>query len=268
MRAVAGYGAALAMTPYLLIKVSWVAVGLGSPAATGAVVLNTVTIGMAAAGIALALALVRPWGERIPALPVLACAWIGGGFLIPMLPYAIVDSLISPPGADPAMPAWEYPLLQASFLGMGAGLAVALPLYLRARWPAAFEGRAGDHPAPVRPIPALSGAAALILFDVYQAAGGVTGTSERLQAGNAALWTLGGAWGLWALTRTRPGPPRWAPLTVTWLASGFLVAWSAWKLPFALLGVIESGPLETAHLALGIVVGAVMLRAVTKRPPA
>jgi hypothetical protein len=52
------------------------------------VVLNSATIGMAGIGIAVALALVRPWGMRIPAAPLAFCAWIGTGFLVPVLPYA------------------------------------------------------------------------------------------------------------------------------------------------------------------------------------
>ncbi|MFJ8791592.1 hypothetical protein [Streptomyces sp. NPDC102462] len=63
----AAYGAAAALVPYLVIKVSWVVgsllgllpVGRGFGLG-GWLVLNTVTIAMAAAGITLGLALVRP----------------------------------------------------------------------------------------------------------------------------------------------------------------------------------------------------------------
>lgn len=94
----AGYGAALAMSPYLLVKLSWVVgallglapIGEGFDRA-GWVLLNTVTIGMAGIGIALALALVRPWGMRIPGWLVAFCAWTGAGFLVSILPFAVLS---------------------------------------------------------------------------------------------------------------------------------------------------------------------------------
>jgi hypothetical protein len=65
----------------LLIKVSWVVGSLLGllPAGTGFgkvewVVLNSATIGMAGTGIAVALALVRPWGMRLPGAPLAFCA--------------------------------------------------------------------------------------------------------------------------------------------------------------------------------------------------
>jgi hypothetical protein len=69
---VAAYGAALALTPYLLIKVLWVVGSLLGLLPVGAgfckvewVVLNSATIGMAGIGIAVALALVadQPLGD-------------------------------------------------------------------------------------------------------------------------------------------------------------------------------------------------------------
>ncbi|WP_432987157.1 hypothetical protein [Dactylosporangium sp. CA-233914] len=263
------YGAALAMTPYLLIKISWVVAALSGllPRAehlsvAGFVVLNTVTIGMAAAGIALALALVRPWGERIPALVVLSCAWIGCGFLVPMTPYAVLDTLLSAgdeaSGSEASvMPSWEASLIQVSFLGMSVGLAVALPFYLRARWPAAFAGRVGDGTAAVRPSGAYRPGAAMIalvgalvvgMLDLYWAAGGTIGLrhpAEReltwyLQAGNTGIWSLAGAWGVWVIARARQAVPLWIPVSVSWLVSGFLVAWGCWKLPFAVYQAVGS----------------------------
>lgn len=142
----AAYGAALAMTPYALIKISWVVGALAGllPIGdgfrlTGWLVLNTATIGMAGIGIAMALALVRPWGTRIPGPLVVFVAWVGTGFLVPVLPFAVLDSLLGlsdgePRSEDdpgPAMPGWEAALIQISFVGMGLGLAVALPAYLR-----------------------------------------------------------------------------------------------------------------------------------------
>ena len=94
---VAAYGAALALTPYLVIKVSWVAGALAGVLPTGDgmrtsewVALNLATIVMSGVGIVVALALVRPWGLRLPARLLVAGSWIGAGFLVPLLPYAVV----------------------------------------------------------------------------------------------------------------------------------------------------------------------------------
>ncbi|MGK5732059.1 hypothetical protein [Streptomyces sp. URMC 124] len=261
----AAYGAALALAPYLLIKVSWVAGSLLGVLPIGEgfnlpgwVLLNTVTVGMAAIGIALALALVRPWGMRIPGWLVAFVAWAGSGFLVSVLPYSVLSALLGSPAADapdgggddPSMPGWEAVLVQCSFVGMGLGLAVALPAYLRRRWPEAFTGRIGDG-AGVRNEAGARGAAvaapwvaaAVGLVWLYWAAGGTLGVahpSERttdghLLTGLGALWALAGAAALWTLTRERPARlPRSLPLALGWLGSGSLFAWSGWKLPVTL----------------------------------
>jgi hypothetical protein len=299
---VAGYGAALTMTPYLLIKISWVVGALSGllPRAeqlsvAGFVVLNVVTIAMAAAGIALALALVRPWGRRIPAVAVLSGAWIGGGFLVPMIPYMLLDTLLSTgtATADPEpsiMPAWEGPLIEVSFLGMGLGLAVAVPFYLRGRWPAAFAGtvRRGDGqggPAAAnRPRVAILAVLAAVVVGVLNlawAAGATIGLRHPdarelgwyLQTGNAGLWSLAGAWAVAVLLRARSGVPLWIPVGVSWLASGFLVAWGCWKLPFALYLAVgsevdtvwpEQLGVAAALFLLGIAGGTAILRTVLR----
>lgn len=65
-----GYGAALALTPYLVIKVSRHG-GDRDRGRTGA-------------GTAL--------GARLPGRPLVFCAWVGTGFLVPLLPYAVCRS--------------------------------------------------------------------------------------------------------------------------------------------------------------------------------
>jgi len=142
----AAYGAALALTPYLLIKVSWVAGSLVGLLPVGAgfgvaewVVLNGATIGMAGIGITVALALGRPWGMRIPAVPLVFCAWVGTGFLVPVLPYAVLGALLGEPesgdDAGPSMPGWEAALVQIARPADAAlpeDLAVAAVLHLAA----------------------------------------------------------------------------------------------------------------------------------------
>jgi hypothetical protein len=255
MRRTFGYLAAAAMTPYLLIKVSWVAGGLLglvsfgpalSPA--GWVVLNLVTIVMAAAAIALGLALAQPWGMRIPALPLLAGAWLGTGFLVPMLPYLVLNALLGENTGEPVLPAWEGVLITAGFAGVAVGLAVALPLYLRERWPQAFRGRVRAG-MPATAVAGSVAAVAVGLLNLYWATGGRAGLEQAgardrswyLLVGNSGIWALVAAVGVWSLTR---GLPLWLPVSATWVASGFLFAWSAWKLP--LTGYLAIRPGDSA----------------------
>ncbi|WNE98657.1 hypothetical protein PS467_26645 [Streptomyces luomodiensis] len=296
---VAAYGAALALTPYLLIKVSWVVGSLLGllPVGTGFgktewVVLNSATIGMAGIGIAVALALVRPWGMRIPGAPLAFCAWVGTGFLVPVLPYAVLSPLLgsadgnpkSGSDAGPSMPVWEAALIQIGFVGMGLGLAIALPAYLRRRWPDAFAGRLGDggEGSPrVLPWMAVVGAAVGLIW-LYWAVGGTVGVAHRgerdlawyVLSGVLGLWAFAASVATWAAVRGRPARvPRWGPMVLGWIGSGSLFAWSGWKLPFTLYLAVAQ-PADAAlpeNLALAAVLhlaavgaGAAMLRALVR----
>ncbi|WP_405799413.1 hypothetical protein [Streptomyces sp. NBC_01506] len=299
---VAAYGAALALTPYLLIKVSWVVGSLLGllPVGTGFgktewVLLNSATIGMAGIGIAVALALVRPWGMRIPAVPLAFCAWVGTGFLVPVLPYAVLSSLLGSEDGDPtsggdagpSMPDWEAALVQIGFVGMGLGLAIALPTYLRRRWPDAFAGRLGDGAkGSPRALPwmAVVGAAVGLIW-LYWAVGGTAGVAHHgerdvawhVLSGVFGLWAFVASAATWAAVRGRPARvPRWGPMVLGWLGSGSLFAWSGWKLPFTLYLAVA----QPAHAALpeslalaavlhlaAVGAGAAMLRALVRTRP-
>jgi hypothetical protein len=254
----AAYGAALALTPYLLIKVSWVAGALAGLLPTGDgmstsgwIALNTATIVMAGIGIVVALALVRPWGLRIPARLLVAGSWIGAGFLVPLLPYALVG-LFDLEGGE--LPAWEAVLIQAGFVGMGLGLAVALPAYFQRRWPLAMSGRLGERPLH-GPLVGGSIAAAAALAAIWTWAALDDGPRLGLLF---AAWALAAAVAVWCLVAGRPASgPRWVAMTVAWLGSGSLFAWSAWKLPLS--AVVDTGaPAWT--FGIGILTGAAMLR--------
>ncbi|MFD8636194.1 hypothetical protein [Streptomyces sp. NPDC059533] len=287
----AAYGAALALSPYLLIKVSWVVGSLVGvlPIGNGFgltewVVLNTVTVGMAVIGIALALALVRPWGMRIPGVLVAFCSWVGSGFLVSVLPFGLFSALLNVggdarggAGDDPAMPVWEGVLVEFAFVGMGLGLALAVPAYLRRRWPDAFIGRVGDGPRTVPPWAAAVGAVVGLVW-LYWAAGGTLGIAHPAQrntdwyvlAAVWGFWALAGSAGIWTVTRARPaGLPRRLPLTLGWVGSGSLFAWSAWKLPLmlyvAMADPADVTPPENITVAVvlhlcAVVAGAAMMR--------
>ncbi|MFD9617929.1 hypothetical protein ACFWB2_11705 [Streptomyces virginiae] len=302
----AAYGGALALLPYLLIKVSWVVgslmgllpVGQGFGMAEW-VVLNAVTVGMAAIGIASALALVRPWGMRIPGWPVVFCVWVGSGFLVSILPFGVLGALLDAGGgspgeagnsagpadpadpADPAMPVWEGVLVQFGFLGMGLGLALAVPAYLRRRWPASFAGRVGDGPRTALPWAAVVGATVGLCW-LYWAAGGTAGIAHPAE--RVTDWyVLGAVSGFWALacsaavgviTRARPARlPRTVPLVLGWVGSGSLFAWSGWKLPVTLYLALAdpAGARPPEHPAVAVVLhlcavvaGAAMLRTLVR----
>ncbi|MEU5644266.1 hypothetical protein [Streptomyces milbemycinicus] len=192
-------------------------------------------------------------------------------------------------GDDPVMPGWEAALVQFGFVGMGLGLAVALPAYLRRRWPAAFTGRVGDGKGASTgsgagtPLWSAVVAAVVGLVWLYWAAGGTLGIAhpaERtrsgyLLTGMGAWWALVGAAALWTLVRARPARlPRRLPMALGWLGSGSLFAWSGWKLPVTLF-VSLADPSEVTqpenlavatvlHLA-AVVAGADMMRKLVAR---
>ncbi|WP_125501284.1 MULTISPECIES: hypothetical protein [unclassified Streptomyces] len=132
--------------------------------------------------------------------------------------------------------------MQTSFVGMGLGLAVALPSYMRRRWPVAFAAPVTDR--PVRYVGGVAALAAAVgLVWLYWAVGGAWGiahaergdTSWHILTGVGAAWALAGAIGLWMMRRvTRPSPPVWLPVVLVWLGSGSLFSWSGWKLPLML----------------------------------
>lgn len=262
-----GYGVAAAVTPYLVIKVVWVLGALLAPGAgmsTGAfVALNLVTIGMAAAGVVLGLALGRPDVRRTGRLTVVF-AWLACGFLVPMIPYLVLG-FVTDADAD-----GEHRLIQGSFLALAACLVVAVPLYLAERRPSPYIGR----PRPSRMAAAVTGALAVGLISWFWAFGGTWGLAhpgERdagwyLLNGNTGLWAFAGAW---AVCRTGP-----VAAAIAWLSSGLLFAWSAWKLPFTLLLALGADPtvrwpenllVAAAVFGIGIGAGLAMVTAVIRR---
>jgi hypothetical protein len=226
-----------------------------------------VTVGMSAIGVALGLALAQQWGRRIPAPPLIFLAWTGAGFLIPMVPYMVVSAVLSAAGisaggeggtsgGDQVMPAWEMVFISVGFAGMAVGLAIALPIYMRERWPDAFVGRLGNDLITVAPArspqdlcmvrAALAVSSALGLLWLYWAIGGTLGLdlahremdlNERLLSGNSGLWAFIGVWSIWVVTTRRHTArlPLWVPMSLAFAASGSLFAWSGWKLSMAVL---------------------------------
>ena len=152
------------------------------------------------------------------------------------------------------MPGWEAVLLQCSFVGTGIALAVALPAYLRRRWPHALRRpeRTPTSPGPLWP--AVTGAVTGLAW-LYWAAGGPLGIAHRderpanwhVLVGVSACWALAASAAVLALVRGRstrlPYPLLLAP---AWLGSGSMFAWSGWRLP-ATLYVALAHPSDVSY---------------------
>jgi hypothetical protein len=267
-RKAAGYGAAATLSLYMLVKVIWVAVALLShksrdhEMSTAAfVTLNTVTIGMAVIGVTLGLGLASDWGRRVPSWLLVLVSWVSAGFLVPMIPFMLGSVAVSAAaggssigaqsgdGGGSSIPGWETVFLTIGFLGMAVGLAIALPIYMRERWPHAFAGRVGDLPPhPLRqatvaipsPRAAMTASVAAGLVWLNWAAGGTTGLAHTsVLDTNGRL--LNASWGLAALTaaacvhmvvtrRWGRRMPLWFPMTLAYATTGSLFAWSSWRL--------------------------------------
>lgn len=147
MRRISGYGGAIAVTPYLLIKIAWT-FGLFIPteqmgdASWRAI--NATTVVLAAVGILLAMAFSKPWGERLPAWLVALPVWVGTGLLVPMLLLAPVlgPAAMTRDKEAGAADVWAYEqiFVMVSLVGVGIGLPLALAGYTKARWPEAMGG--------------------------------------------------------------------------------------------------------------------------------
>jgi hypothetical protein len=221
MRRIGGYGAALAVTPYLLIKVAWTFgiflpnEGMGNP---GWRAINATTALVALVGILLAMAFVRPWGERLPAWLVVPPVWVGTGLLVPMVLLAPVlgPAAVARDAASGSAGVWAYEqvFVIASLVGVGLGLPVALAGYAKARWPEALGGPiySGEGPGHTRRLQApLAGAVAvgcvlLGLTKAYWALGGTVGI-DPARLGDRDLWwhLLTLSTGAWSLAGAGPG---------------------------------------------------------------
>lgn len=247
LRRFSGYGVAIAVTPYLLIKIAWV-VGLFLPteqmgeASWRAI--NAATAALAAVAILLAMAFCRPWGERLPAWVVALPVWVGTGLLVPMVLLAPVlgPAAIARDREAGAADVWAFEqiLVMVSLVGIGIGLPLALAGYAKARWPEALSGPVdfGDRPGHTRQLQiglarlAAAGCIPLGVTKVYWASGGTLGIDSgrldhrdvwwHLLSLSTGVWALVGAWGLLVLA-TRRGARRFlAPMAAAWISSAVL----------------------------------------------
>lgn len=148
----AGLVAVAALVPYTALKTAWALgvtpgyTGAGRPGADPEYTSDLglwlydhgvdVTAVLALVGMALALALTRPWGRRLPRLPLLALGWAGAGALAPFGAFLAAFGLLAWTGvidtgiADHAP--WVVAVAYGGFCGYGLALARATRAYQRA----------------------------------------------------------------------------------------------------------------------------------------
>ncbi len=219
------------------------------------VLLNVVAVVMALAGIE------QGWRWRSrggcgPGRPwlVVPVVWVSGGFLVSMLPYLIVSSLLARDaevGGRPGLAGLGDGVHRRRVPRHGAGVVVGLPRSTFAVGGRAFIGKAVSRAAVgagAGPVPVDHGTArgARRTVDLPQAAGGTMkprpvgaaggGADARLLLADSALCAVCGVWSLWALSgRGGARTPSWLPVALGFIASGSLFAWGSWKLLWRLL---------------------------------
>lgn len=294
----------VACLPYLFLKVVWalgMPVGLSDPAelqSNGWVAGNALMGLVQLAAVVLVLALVRPWGRRVPPWLLLFPAWVGTGLLFQVVVGASLVALSSTASQDSSIDTggiepWVYVLVYAAFALQGVGLAIAFACHVRARWGYLLGERTGDvletrsaraRSSPMRHLAVMmevvaAMAVAVGLVCAYWAADGSIGLSDAtpqesfgMQASRVAgaviaaagLLGLAGKWG----SRTR----FWVPAAFTWVGSAALVAFDGLVLMlnrlFSLFGTAlpEAGwaPIDTVLVIKTLIgVAAAALGAVT-----
>lgn len=289
MRKICGYGAAIAVTPYLLIKIVWTfglflpTEQMGDPSWRA---INAATAVIAAVGILLAMAFCRPWGERLPAGLVAFPVWMGTGLLVPMLLLAPVlgPAAMTRDKEAGAADFWAYEqiFVMISLAGVGICLPLALAGYAKARWPEAMGGPIdyAELPGHTRQLQVSSarlvaaGCILLGVIKVFWAAGGTLGIDPamlnhrdlwwRLLTLSTGVWAIAGALGLMAITSRRGTRRFLPPMVAVWISSGMLFSYNLFsairpdsqyspEYPLARILTTEAG------IVLGVMMGMIIL---------
>ena len=189
----------LAVVPYATLKVLWLSgstAGLRSSdavvemASSRMVVGNVITIALELLAVGLAVALVQPWGRRLPAWPVLGLAAGATGCLAPILlglPLGSVLQVLTTGGLRTGgmgdMSPWVFAIAYGGFGLIAVGIAVLLWCYAVDRW-----GGVIDAP-PRRPArwALVVGTVGLVSFGVLLLAWGLLGPGESGPQGMVAV---------------------------------------------------------------------------------
>ncbi|ASR33710.1 hypothetical protein BAY61_00460 [Prauserella marina] len=257
LRATVSYAVILGTLPYLTLKVSWLTGGrlgiadpelMNSPALFTA---NLVTGGMDLVAIVIALALTHRWGQKLPAWLVLFPAWVGTGFLLPIVlssPAIGMDFVTNGTGGT-ALEPWVTPVVYASFTWQGVTLLAAFTLYVRSRWPHVF--RHGEVTSGDLGPRGLAGAVLAVVACGFHVTWAITGdltpTLRVVNVVHGAL-ALAAAVGILALSSRFRG----SATVAVWIGSAGMFSWGMWT------AVTELGDLG-ALVQLGKGIGGVLL---------
>ncbi|MQA79423.1 MAG: hypothetical protein GEV10_13250 [Streptosporangiales bacterium] len=285
VRLAAGYGLLLAVVPYAALKVAWlsgspVGIPAGSPARTEFGVANAITLALDLAVVVVALALTHRWGQRLPAWTVLLPAWVGTGFLIPVVGqvavgfgYGLLTSGRLVDLENGLVDGPTYTLVYASFAAQGLLLTLCFVLYARVRWASVLDRETALRPTVERIYTTLprtlagAGAAAALLVGgarLYQAVAApdswraepwtfytrVTQGVEGLLAVAAAVGVLALAYGA-SRVRTAHG------VVFAWTGSAVLFSWGM----FVTVAAVSRAPLSEGITPPAAVVSLVSLLA-------
>ncbi|WP_375002869.1 hypothetical protein [Aeromicrobium sp. CTD01-1L150] len=260
----------LACLPYLALKTAWILGSeLGIPADSALLdhettmrFANGLTFLMDATAIALAFALARSWGRRIPAWLIAGPAWIATGLLAPIVlafPLQAVLGVVGG-GSEPApdfLEPWVFTVVYGGFSLQALGLGVLFVLHSIDRWGHLWHGPVAGLPAlPTSSVARLSvvGAAVVatvpLVVHIAWASGaswlrdeGVSGEQAMVQ-GVFALLTVSGLCGAAVLVRGRSAVPAGAPLVAAWVGSATVTAWGLWMM-FGTAMTDPSGQVDT-----------------------
>ena len=283
LRLIFGYGVIVAVLPYVVLKVLWIAgnmvgVPASSPAHEGWVAQNAVTLGMDVVAVLIALAFTYSWGTRVPAWLIVVPVWVATGFLVPaslevavgfLRNLLVSGQLINMPGG--LVEPWAYIVVYLSFAGQGVCLTGAFVYYARDRWAGAFDGaslRRPPTPGPIRSVlVALIGAGSAMAFLVgalrlFQALWApVTWRSEpwtvtvRMVEGVEGGFAVLSGLALLAMVGVEPfrrlvaRVPGWSTLAFAWVGSGAMFAYGLLR-TFSILAGAQLSELFTAQSRL------------------
>jgi hypothetical protein len=185
----------IACTPYLLLKICWVAglpIGANDPTfadtTRGA---NIVTAGLEIAAILLAVAFVHPLGRRIPAFLLAFPMWVATGLLAPVVAgFALgTPAQLLTDGGNPlrndVLDGWVFVLVYGGFVLQAVLLTVGFALHARERWPAATgvgQGRRVGQTVQ----------AGGVTRGLQQVLGGFFVVSAAVFASQQAVWSITG----------------------------------------------------------------------------
>lgn len=276
-RAVIGWVAVLAPTPYIVVKVAWISgssAGITDPALLADPayrIANLASIAADLIAVAVALALTRRFGRGLPAPLLLAPMWVATGFLAPIIILTPAGAQLANADSAQGLSPWVYVVVYASFTTQGLTLLAAFGLYAADRWGRLKPARSVNHPSTQRLITAicLLGCLALSASYLCWTVGiayppGRLYPVDRLTLGVYSLFALVAAAGVATIGRpAATAAQRWSALAALWLGSSSMFSWGAYYLALAAWRPDQATPQLAAaaciKVALSIVLAAILV---------